>query len=92
MENISNVYDIDNLDREILSILMEDAKTSYSEIARKLIVSPGTIHVRMKKLEDAKVVVGSQINVDPQKLGYDLSAFLGVYLEKNSAYEEVIYR
>ena len=56
MENSSNVYDIDNLDREILSILMEDAKTSYSEIARKLIVSPGTIHVRMKKLEDAKAI------------------------------------
>lgn len=92
MEKMDQVYDIDNLDKQILNILMEDAKTPYTEIAKKLIVSPGTIHVRMRKLEESNVVVGSQINVDPQKLGYDLSAYLGVYLEKNSAYEEVIYR
>ena len=85
-------YEIDNLDREILKILMQDAKVPYTEIAKKLIVSPGTIHVRMKKLEDAKIVQGSQLMVDPQKLGYDLAAYLGVFLEKNSAYEEVIYR
>ncbi|MBL4703128.1 MAG: Lrp/AsnC ligand binding domain-containing protein, partial [Flavobacteriales bacterium] len=62
------------------------------EIAKKLIVSPGTIHVRMKKLEDAGVVTGSQLIVNPHKLGYDMAAYLGVHLEKGSVYEEVIYR
>ena len=42
-------YQIDNIDRGILSILMKDAKTPYTEIAKKMIVSAGTIHVRMKK-------------------------------------------
>ena len=85
-------YEIDNLDRKILGMLMEDAKIPYTEIAKKLIVSPGTIHVRMKMLEDAKIVKGSQLVVDPQKLGFDLAAYLGVFLEKGSVYEEVIYR
>ena len=46
-------YQIDNIDRSILSILMKDAKTPYTEIAKKLLVSAGTIHVRMKKMEEA---------------------------------------
>ena len=41
--------EIDNLDIDILSILMNDATTAYTEIAKELIVSGGTIHVRMKK-------------------------------------------
>ena len=85
-------YEIDNLDREILSMLMEDAKIPYTEIAKKLIVSPGTIHVRMRKLEEAGVVLGSKLVVDPHSLGFDMTAYLGVHLEKGSVYEEVIYR
>ena len=42
-------YQIDNIDRGILSELMINAKVPYTEIAKKLIVSAGTIHVRMKK-------------------------------------------
>ena len=49
-------YQIDNIDRGILNELMEDAKTPYTEIAKKLIVSAGTIHVRMKKMEQAGIV------------------------------------
>lgn len=83
-------YEIDDLDREILNILMEDAKTPYTEIATKLIVSPGTIHVRMKKLESLGIVKSSTLIVDPIKLGYDMTAFLGVYLEHGSDYETVV--
>ena len=71
---------IDNIDIEIMSTLMEDAHTPYMEIARKLIVSSGTIYVRLKKLEGMGVVKGTTLIVDPAKLGYDLTAFLGVYL------------
>lgn len=81
---------IDELDREIIAILMRDAKTPYTDIAKKLIVSPGTIHVRMKKLEESGVVQGSFLKINAEKLGYDLSAFLGVYLEKGSQYNKVI--
>ena len=83
-------YQIDNIDRSILGILMRDAKTPYTEIAKKLIVSPGTIHVRMKKMEDAGIVKKSRLNVNYELLGYDMTSFLGIYLEKGSNYKDVI--
>jgi Lrp/AsnC family transcriptional regulator, regulator for asnA, asnC and gidA len=86
---MSKGNDIDRLDKQILSILMRNAKIAYTEIAKKLFVSGGTIHVRMKKLEDAGVVKGYNLVVDHTKLGYDISAYLGIYLDKSSLYDDV---
>lgn len=80
---------IDKLDRQILSVLMKDAKTPYTDIAKQLFVSGGTIHVRMKKLEQLGIVRGANLVVDYSKLGYDISAFLGIYLDKSSLYDQV---
>ena len=82
--------DIDELDLKILEVLMEDAKTPYTEIGKKLFVSGGTIHVRMKKLQDQGIVKGAYLNIDHVLLGYDLSAFLGIYLKESSMYTSVI--
>jgi Lrp/AsnC family transcriptional regulator for asnA, asnC and gidA len=83
-------YQIDNLDRQILAFLMKDAKIPYTEIAKNLIVSPGTIHVRVKKLEAMGVIKGSTLLIDAARLGYDLTSFIGIYLVKGSVYHEVI--
>lgn len=85
MENL----EIDALDRQILAKLVEDGKTPYTEIAKQLFVSSGTIHVRMKKMEQMGIVQGATLMLDYFKLGYTLTAFLGVYLEKGSLYNEV---
>ena len=81
--------EIDNTDIKILSALLLDAKTPYTEIADKICVSGGTVHVRMKKLERMGIVTGSTLNINFHKLGYDITAFLGIYLEKSSLYDEV---
>lgn len=81
--------EIDNLDLQILSILVEDARTPYTEIAKKLFVSGGTIHVRLRKLEKLGVIHRQQLMVNYSKLGYDVTAFLGIFLEKSSMYESV---
>ena len=83
-------YTIDNLDRDILKILIKDAKIPYTEIAKRLVVSPGTIHVRMKRMERLGIVKGATLELDPAKVGYDLTAFVGIYLIKGSVYNEVI--
>lgn len=83
-------YHIDNIDRGILSELMINAKVPYTEIAKKLIVSAGTIHVRMKKMEEAGIVKNSRLHINYELLGFDLTAFLGIYLEKGSTYTDVI--
>ena len=81
--------EIDQLDRQILAKLIEDGKMPYTDIAKQLYVSSGTIHVRMKKMEQMGIVLGSSLTVDYHKLGYDVTAFLGVYLDKSSLYDEV---
>lgn len=82
--------EIDKLDHQILSILMRNVKIPYTEIAKKLQVSGGTIHVRMKKLEESGIVNGYHLSVNPEKLGYDITAFLGIYLDKSSHYTSAI--
>lgn len=86
---MSRNQDIDDLDRKILSILMQNSKIPYTDIAKKLFVSGGTVHVRMRKLEEMGVVKGYNLVVEPSYLGYDICAFLGIYLDKSSLYDEV---
>lgn len=86
---MSKANEIDDLDKQILSILMRNSKKAYTDIAKQLYVSGGTIHVRMKKLEDAGIVKGYNLTIDHAKLGYDICAFLGIYLDKSSLYDEV---
>lgn len=83
-------YELDRTDRLILNSLMEDAKTTYTKIAQMIPVSDGTVHVRMKKMEQLGVVTGSRLIVDYSTLGYDLTAYIGIYLEKGSVYKDVI--
>lgn len=83
-------YDLDQLDIQILSTLMEDASIAYTEIAKKLEVSGGTIHVRMKKMEEMGVIKGSHLQINPQLVGFDVTAFLGIYLEKGSQYNNAV--
>ncbi len=81
--------EIDQLDRQILAKLVEDGKMPYTDIAKQLFVSSGTIHVRMKKMENLGIVLGSSLRLDYYKLGYTVTAFLGVYLDKSSLYDKV---
>jgi Lrp/AsnC family transcriptional regulator for asnA, asnC and gidA len=82
-------FEFDNIDLRILAELVNNAKTPFTEVADKVFVSGGTVHVRMKKLERIGIVKGSSLVLDYDKLGYNVTAFLGIYLEKNSFYDEV---
>lgn len=87
---MSKNLEIDNIDLKILALLSEDAKIPYTEIAKKVYVSGGTVHVRMRKMEEMGIVQGTTLNMDYSKLGYDITAFLGIYLEKSSLYDNVV--
>jgi Lrp/AsnC family transcriptional regulator for asnA, asnC and gidA len=87
---MSRTYELDDTDRRILNLLMQDAKLPYSEIARQLHVSGGTIHVRMTRLEELGVVRGATLDLDLQKVGYGIQAFLGIFLLKSSFCDSVI--
>ncbi len=87
---MSKNYEIDNVDLKILALLSDDAKTPYTEIAKKVYVSGGTVHVRMRKMEEMGIVKGTTLNMDYSKMGFDITAFLGIYLERSSLYDSVI--
>ena len=80
---------IDKLDLQIIEHLTQDAQISYADLGKKLFVSPGTVHVRIKKLQESGIVSGTRMHVDLKKLGYDVIAFIGIYLEKSSLYDTV---
>jgi Lrp/AsnC family transcriptional regulator for asnA, asnC and gidA len=82
--------EIDNTDLKILSLLMEDAKMAYADVGKEVFVSGGTVHVRMKKMEQMGIVTGTQLKLNYGNLGYDVNAFLGIYLRKSSMYNEVL--
>ena len=82
--------EIDSIDLKILTELIEDASLPYTEIAKKIGVSGGTIHVRMKKMEDLGIVKGSHLEINYTRLGYDITAFLGIYLDKSEFYDKAV--
>ena len=62
----------------------------YTEVAKKVFVSGGTVHVRMRKLEKMGVVRGTKLDIDYDKLGYNISSYMGIYLEKSFLYKETV--
>ena len=86
---MSHKLNLDKLDYQIIQEMMENAEISYADLGKKLFVSGGTIHVRIKKLEEVGVVKGTKLSVDLKSLGYDVIAFIGIYLEKSSLYDTV---
>ena len=85
-------YEFDNLDLQILSILSSDAKMPYTEIGKKLFVSGGTVHVRMRKMEEAGLIKGSSLTLDYNKMGYSFIAYVGIFLEKTHQTKYVLER
>lgn len=85
-----NINGLDQLDLQILDILIKDSRTPFLEIARQCHVSGGTIHVRMKKMEDLGIIKGTKLIIDNSKLGYDVICFMGIYLEKASSYNNAL--
>lgn len=83
------VLNIDKLDLQIIQQLMSDASVSYADLGKKLFVSAGTIHVRIKKLQESGIITSNRYDVDLKKMGYDVIAFIGIYLEKSSLYDSV---
>lgn len=80
---------MDETDKKILAVLMKDAKKSYVDIGELVNLSAGAVHVRVKKLEASGIIKGTGIIIDPHQLGWDISAFLGIYLDKSKLYDDV---
>ena len=74
--------ELDETDRAILRILQEDARTPFSEVARRIDMSSATVHDRVGRMEDAGVIEGYHAEIDPKAVGYGVSAFVGLRVEQ----------
>ena len=73
-------YNIDKIDRQILTYLIEDARMPYTEIAKKLTISPGTVHGRVKKMEQRRIITGATLTINYDVVGYGFTAYIGLIL------------
>jgi Lrp/AsnC family transcriptional regulator for asnA, asnC and gidA len=83
-------YILDEIDHQILDMLIENARTPFTDIAKKLLVSAGTIHVRVKKMEEEGIIRGSTLTIDYEKMGYSFIAHIGIYLDKTNLTQNVV--
>ncbi len=74
--------ELDETDREILRILQEDARTPFSEVARRIDMSSATVHDRVNRMEEAGVIEGYHASIDPKAVGYGVGAFVGLRVEQ----------
>jgi len=74
--------ELDETDRAILRILQADARTPFSEVARRIDMSSATVHDRVGRMEEAGVIEGYHASVDPEAVGYGVSAFVGLRVEQ----------
>lgn len=80
---------LDEIDKGLLRILQENAKTPYSKIARQLGISEATVHLRIKKLLKLGVIKRFQAIVDPEKVGKDVVAIVALTADPKK-YESVL--
>ena len=83
-------HDLDELDEKILSMIVDNARVPFLEVARACNVSGAAIHQRVQKLTNLGVVKGSEYIVDPEKLGYETCAFVGLFLTSPSTFDFVV--
>jgi Lrp/AsnC family transcriptional regulator for asnA, asnC and gidA len=85
-----NKVKLDEVDHQILDILIDNTRIPFTDISKKLFISAGTVHVRVKKMEEAGIIKGSSLNLDYIKLGYSFIAYVGIFLEKTSRTQDVL--
>ena len=73
--------ELDDIDKEIIRILQDDARKSYREIQEQLSISIGTIHNRITKLKKNKIIEGYTLKLNNTKLGYKLTFLISLQID-----------
>ena len=81
---------LDRLDKQILKLVSADARIPFLEVARACDVSGAAIHQRIQKLTNMGILKGSQFLIDPEKVGYETCAFIGLNLKNPESFDRVV--
>ena len=83
-------HNLDLLDKKILRLIADDARIPFLEVARSCNVSGAAIHQRIQKLTNLGILKGSQFVIDPEKVGYETCAYVGLYLQNPASFDDVV--
>ena len=83
-------HNLDLLDKKILRLIAGDARIPFLEVARSCNVSGAAIHQRIQKLTNLGILKGSQFIIDPEKVGYETCAYIGLYLQNPASFDDVV--
>ena len=81
---------LDDLDKRIITMLQANARIPFLEVARECGVSGAAIHQRVQRLNKLGVIKGAEYIIEPKMIGYDTCAFMGIFLEKASLFNDVV--
>ena len=84
------IQKLDNLDKQILRMIAEDARVPFLEVTRACDVSGAAIHQRIQKLTSMGVLKGSQFIINPEKIGYETCAYIGLNLRNPEKFDDVM--
>lgn len=79
---------MDGIDRQILDLLQRDARITQQEIAKRVKLSQPSVADRIRKLEEQSIITSYVARVDPQQLGKDITAFIGVSVGHPQYFDE----
>ena len=83
-------HNLDLHDKKILRLIAEDARIPFLEVARSCNVSGAAIHQRIQKLTNLGILKGSRFIIDPEKVGYETCAYIGLYLQNPAKFDDVV--
>lgn len=81
----NTAHKLDQIDKKLLKILASNAKLSLNELSERLNLSSTPLARRIKRLEEVGVITGYHVHTSPEKLGYQLSVFVAVSMDKHTA-------
>ena len=81
---------LDSLARHILKLISQVARIPFLEVARACNVSGAAIHQRVAKLTNLGIIKGSQFVIDPEKIGYETCAYMGLFLKEPEKFDQVV--
>jgi Lrp/AsnC family leucine-responsive transcriptional regulator len=85
LETLTLSFELDAYDRNILALLQQDARLSYSEIGRRVHLSSPAVAERIRRLEEARVIEGFSARLNLRALGYSFETFVNITVDSHDA-------
>lgn len=78
MSSIKNLTNTDYIDKEIIRKLSENGRMPFSDLAKELNISNSLVHLRVRKLQEAGIITGFSVKLNPKEIGFETITYTGI--------------